>query len=375
MKNLLGLRIALTGVAVVIAVAFAAAAGYPAVMVVGTMVAAIGFVTDHGAALVGRAAFAGLRLGWVAGLDVLRQAGLVLAVVVLGADRGRAARGPRSRADRDRARAADRLARRAAPSRSSQRSTRAPGVACCDSCCPMRRRAIGAVYVSLVVVLTSLVASQEETGYFSAAFRVFSVLSAVPSLLVASAFPILARAARDNRAPSLCASAAVGRLARHRRRRSRPDGGRSSGRHRRRRGARVRTVHHSPPDHGRSAVRVFLRGHLGLWGCFPSAPIAAFSRMHRACRRGRACACPGTRIWSGRSRLASLLGEPCSRLRSDFSRCVGKKTSASTTIVRESFSPRRSRRSSADPRAAGRRGPRRRERGLPRGGGCSASGS
>jgi O-antigen/teichoic acid export membrane protein len=59
--------------------------------------------------------------------------------------------------------------------------------------------AVGAVYVSLVVVLTSLVATQQETGYFSAAFRVFSVLSAVPSLLVASAFPILARAARDDR--------------------------------------------------------------------------------------------------------------------------------------------------------------------------------
>ena len=59
--------------------------------------------------------------------------------------------------------------------------------------------AVGAVYVSLVVVLTSLVATEQETGYFSAAFRVFSVLAAVPSLLVASAFPILARAARDDR--------------------------------------------------------------------------------------------------------------------------------------------------------------------------------
>jgi O-antigen/teichoic acid export membrane protein len=43
------------------------------------------------------------------------------------------------------------------------------------------------------------VASQQETGYFGAAFRVFSVLSAIPGLLVTSAFPILARAARDDR--------------------------------------------------------------------------------------------------------------------------------------------------------------------------------
>ena len=62
MKNLLGLRIALTGVAVVIAVVFAAAAGYPAVMVVGTMVAAIGFVLTTVQHSLGVPLSAGLRL-------------------------------------------------------------------------------------------------------------------------------------------------------------------------------------------------------------------------------------------------------------------------------------------------------------------------
>lgn len=200
MKNLLGLRIALTGVAVVIAVAFAAAAGYPGVMVVGTIVAAVGFVLTTVQHSLGVPLSAGLRLGWVAGLDVLRQAGLVLAVVVLvlaGAGllgllaapvpigivlvllTAWLVRGTIPFVPAFDPRAWGRLLRLVLPYAAAS--------------------AIGAVYVSLVVVLTSLVATQEETGYFSAAFRVFSVLSVVPSLLVASAFPILARAARDDR--------------------------------------------------------------------------------------------------------------------------------------------------------------------------------
>ena len=200
MKNLLGLRIALTGVAVVISVAFAAAAGYPGVMVGGTLVAAIGFVLTTVQHSLGVPLSAGLRLGWLAGLDVLRQAGLVVAVVVLvlaGAGllgllaapvpmaivlvivTAWLVRGTIPFVPAFDFRTWGRLMRLVLPYAAAS--------------------AVGAVYVSLVVVLTSLVATQQETGYFSAAFRVFSVLSAVPSLLVASAFPILARAARDDR--------------------------------------------------------------------------------------------------------------------------------------------------------------------------------
>ena len=200
MKNLFGLRIALTGVALVIAVAFAAAAGYPSVMVVGTIVAAVGFVlttVQHSLAV---PLSAGLRLGWAAGLDVLRQAGLLLAVFVLvlaGAGllgllaaaipiaivlvvlTAWLVRGTIPFVPAFDPRAWGRLMRLVLPYAAAS--------------------AVGAVYVSLVVVLTSLVATQEETGYFSAAFRIFIVLGAIPGLLVASAFPILARAARDDR--------------------------------------------------------------------------------------------------------------------------------------------------------------------------------
>ncbi len=59
--------------------------------------------------------------------------------------------------------------------------------------------ASGAIYQNLAQILTSLVAGEQQTGLFSVAFRVFMVAGWVPFILVGSAFPILARAARDDR--------------------------------------------------------------------------------------------------------------------------------------------------------------------------------
>src|SRR6185437_3262098 len=60
--------------------------------------------------------------------------------------------------------------------------------------------AVSSIYVYLAAVVMSLVASDVEVGLFSAAFRVFIVIGGIPLLLVGSAFPILARAARDEAA-------------------------------------------------------------------------------------------------------------------------------------------------------------------------------
>ena len=58
--------------------------------------------------------------------------------------------------------------------------------------------AVGAIYVYLAVVVLSLISTEQETGYFGAAFRIFIVVGAVAGLLVTGAFPILVRAARDD---------------------------------------------------------------------------------------------------------------------------------------------------------------------------------
>ena len=58
---------------------------------------------------------------------------------------------------------------------------------------------MGSLYVYTALVLTSLVSTQEQTGLFGASFRVYIIVASVPGILVTTAFPLLSRAARDDR--------------------------------------------------------------------------------------------------------------------------------------------------------------------------------
>lgn len=58
--------------------------------------------------------------------------------------------------------------------------------------------AVGGIYVYGAMVITELVTSGVETGYFAAAFRVFIIVGTFPALLAGTAFPLLSRAARDD---------------------------------------------------------------------------------------------------------------------------------------------------------------------------------
>jgi O-antigen/teichoic acid export membrane protein len=58
--------------------------------------------------------------------------------------------------------------------------------------------AVAAIYFRLAIVMLSLISTAKETGYFGAAFRVVEVLVVIPNLIVSGAFPIFARAARDD---------------------------------------------------------------------------------------------------------------------------------------------------------------------------------
>jgi O-antigen/teichoic acid export membrane protein len=59
---------------------------------------------------------------------------------------------------------------------------------------------VGTLYMYTALVLTSLVASQHETGLFATSFRVYVIVAAVPAVLATTAFPLLSRAARDDQA-------------------------------------------------------------------------------------------------------------------------------------------------------------------------------
>jgi len=60
--------------------------------------------------------------------------------------------------------------------------------------------AASTLYYRVSILLVSAISNGHQLGYFSVSYRVIEVLTVVPTLLVSSAFPILARAARSDHA-------------------------------------------------------------------------------------------------------------------------------------------------------------------------------
>jgi O-antigen/teichoic acid export membrane protein len=58
--------------------------------------------------------------------------------------------------------------------------------------------AVGVVYFRVEIILISLISTEKETGIFGVAFRLVEIAAGIPWLLATSAFPIVARAARDD---------------------------------------------------------------------------------------------------------------------------------------------------------------------------------
>jgi O-antigen/teichoic acid export membrane protein len=58
--------------------------------------------------------------------------------------------------------------------------------------------AASALYLRVAILLVSALSTRDQSSYFGASFRIVEVLTLVPALLVSAAFPIFARAARDD---------------------------------------------------------------------------------------------------------------------------------------------------------------------------------
>ena len=196
---LLGIRILLTLLGVALATLFAVLAGYGSPLVAGSVVAGAGLLLQMVQGTLAIVLLADLRLGTVAGLDLVRQVASVVVVVALVAAGaglvwfwavpipvGLLVLGLTAR----RVRGEVGLVPRFAPSawRVLLRDVLPFAVA----------TAVAAVYFRVAIIIVSLVAPGEQTGYFGASFRVIEVAVIVPSLLVGSAFPIFAHAARND---------------------------------------------------------------------------------------------------------------------------------------------------------------------------------
>lgn len=201
LRSVIGLRIALTSAGVAVAVLFAMVAGYSDVLVIGTLLAGVGLIVQNVQTTLSIPLLVDLRLGWVTALDLVRQVVTVSAIVALvltGATLLPFFAIPVPAAFVALALTVL-LVRRDIPVLPS--FDRAEWVVLVRDVLPFAAAtAIASIYFRLAIVMLSLISTARQTGYFGAAFRVVEVLVVVPQLVVQGAFPIFARAARDDHA-------------------------------------------------------------------------------------------------------------------------------------------------------------------------------
>jgi O-antigen/teichoic acid export membrane protein len=199
MRDLIGIRLALSIVAGLIAVGLAAAFGWGHTLVLGTAVAVSGQMLQVFQTLLGTSLQGEMRFGWITALELVRQSVsvvLIVALVVAGAGllpffvipvaAGVATLSLTLR-----------VARRLIPLRPAYHPER--WVPLMRDTLPFAAAiAVSVLYFRVGVIAMSLLASSVQTGYFAASFRVIEVLVGVPSLIAGTAFPILARAAAQH---------------------------------------------------------------------------------------------------------------------------------------------------------------------------------
>ena len=199
LRNLLGTRIVLTIVGIGLATAFSAVSGYGGALVFGTFLAGIGLLVQVIQNTLTVPLQTNLRFGAVTAGEVLRQVVQVLLIVVLVV--AGASVVPFLATPIPAGLAALALTAwliRGVPLRPAFEGEEwRPLIR--DTLPFAAATVLSVVYFRVAIVLMSLIATDLETGYFATSYRVVEVLIGVPALLVGAAFPILARAARDDR--------------------------------------------------------------------------------------------------------------------------------------------------------------------------------
>jgi O-antigen/teichoic acid export membrane protein len=199
LSNLLGVRITLALVGLAVAVLFGTLVGYPGVMVLGTATAGccmIFLVVQDGCAIPLQV---GLRFGWVAGLQLAIQAGgavaaVLLALVGAGLLPFFAVQLPVAIPALLVTMLVGGHASRLLPTLNIQQWRRMIGRILPFSAAVV----LSVTYFQIAQVMVSLLSSPTQTGYFGVSFRVLATFTLLPPLIVSTALPVLARAARDD---------------------------------------------------------------------------------------------------------------------------------------------------------------------------------
>lgn len=198
-RNLLGLRLLLVALATVIATTFAIAVGYTQTMVIGTLLMSGSLLLMAIAHTLGIDLAVRLRMGWVSALELIRQvataAGMVVLVVLGASLLPFYAVAPLTAA----------LVLVLTVIVIDRSVPLVPAFSRRDHLALLRKTvvyaaatALGVLYFQLAMILTSLVTSAQETGYFGVSFRIIELANGVPWLLATTAFPLIARAAQTD---------------------------------------------------------------------------------------------------------------------------------------------------------------------------------
>jgi O-antigen/teichoic acid export membrane protein len=199
MRSAIGIRLVVTGAGVALAVAFAVGVGYTPAMVIGTVLAGAGLVLQLLQSLLSMTLQSRLRFGWASAIELLRQAtsvALIVTLVLAGAGLVP-------------------LLAIAIPAAAVSLAVTIPLVAGYTSLVPSLHfghwwrllresipwavvSAVNIVYLRIAIVVMSLIATAVQTGYFGISFRIMEVLIGIPGMVIAPAFPILARSERDD---------------------------------------------------------------------------------------------------------------------------------------------------------------------------------
>jgi O-antigen/teichoic acid export membrane protein len=201
LADLVGIRLVLTPLGVAVGVLFALAAGYPNALVTGTLLAGIGVVLAVVAATLTLPLSVELRYGAVTATDLARQLVIVAGIVALVA--AGAGLVPFFVVYV----AAGAVAIVVALAFVGVGGWVAPRFAWHEWALLLRQAApialssvVNVTYVRTLIILTSLLATAEQTGLFATAYRISEILLGVPQLMIGAAFPILVHAgAADER--------------------------------------------------------------------------------------------------------------------------------------------------------------------------------
>lgn len=198
-RNLLGLRVALTLLGIAVAVIFCLAVGYSSVLVAGVALAGAGLLLQNAQATYALSLMSRLRLGLVTATEVGSQvlnAALTIVLVLLGASVlyfiGMAV--PLGIVFLA---LTAWLVRRDVPL--LPHFDRAEWWLLAREVLPYSAAvALAVIYFRLSVIVVSLTVGTAQLSYFSTSFRILEVLIVIPGLMVTGVFPIFAHAAVDD---------------------------------------------------------------------------------------------------------------------------------------------------------------------------------